>query len=359
MAQQNPLPPFSCSYTPNLPELLLQLNGTIAITTYQAGKVIFISARDENSLVQLPRSFNRAMGLAVRDQQMAIALKDEVILLNNAPELANTYPKNPGVYDALYMPQLAYFTGQIDLHDLNWGEGDQLWGVNTSFSCLVTMSSRYSWQQEWKPFFIDALVSEDRCHLNGMAMENQHPKYVTALGQGNTFQGWRDTLPNGGILMDVKKNEIILEHLPMPHSPRIYHGDLYLLLSATGQLVKVDPIRKSYEVIKTMDGFVRGMAKLGDYLFIGLSKLRQNSSSFKHLEIAKKSNRVGISVVHLPTGALVGELIYQTSVDEIYDIQVLPGIVRPGILNTINPMYKYGLSIPGNTFWASEISGDQ
>jgi hypothetical protein len=101
------------------------------------------------------------------------------------------------------------------------------------------------------------------------------------------------------------------------------------------------------------------MAKMGDYLFIGLSKLRQNSSSFKHLEIAKKSNRVGISVIHLPTGALVGELMYQTSVDEIYDIQVLPGILRPGILNTINPMYKYGLSIPGDTYWASETTTDQ
>jgi uncharacterized protein (TIGR03032 family) len=159
--------------------------------------------------------------------------------------------------------------------------------------------------------------------------------------------------------MDVERNEVILKNLAMPHSPRIYDGDLYLLLSATGELVKVDPDRRSYRVIKTIDGFVRGMAKMGDYLFIGLSKLRQNSSSFKHLEIAKKSNRVGISVIHLPTGALVGELMYQTSVDEIYDIQVLPGILRPGILNTINPMYKYGQTIPGDTYWASETTTDQ
>jgi uncharacterized protein (TIGR03032 family) len=131
---------------------------------------------------------------------------------------------------------------------------------------------------------------------------------------------------------------------------------LYMLFSATGDLVKIDPLNGSYEVITRINGFVRGMAYYNDFLFIGLSKLRQNSSTFAKLEIAKKSLYAGIAIVHLPTGSLAGEIKYHTSVDEIYDVQVLPGIIRPNIFNTIQSEYKQGLTIPGSTFWAKPDS---
>ena len=327
----------------------MQLNCTLVITTYQAGKVIFISAKDNESLVQLPRTFNHAMGLATKGNRLAVATKDEVIVLINDPELANNYPNNPGIYDALYMPRATYYTGQVDMHDLHWGEAG-LWGVNTSFSCLAIINDQYSWVPKWQPSFIDGLASEDRCHLNGLVMKNGKPKYVTALGHGNGKQQWRSTLPNGGILMDVESNEIILDKLHMPHSPMLFKGELYFLLSAKGELVKVS--KNGYEVIKSLGGFVRGMALIDDYLFIGLSKLRKNASTFKDLEIANLATQSGIKVIHLPTRALVGELIYQSSVEEIYDLKILPGLRRPGILNTTNPMHKYALSLPNATFWA-------
>lgn len=59
--------PFSCRYTPNIPEILHNLCITIAISTYQADKVIFISAPNKEDLVQLPRNFSKAMGIAVND----------------------------------------------------------------------------------------------------------------------------------------------------------------------------------------------------------------------------------------------------------------------------------------------------
>ncbi len=351
--QQKALPPFSCTYSPNIPELLQQLQCTLVISTYQAGKVIFISAKDANSLIQLPRTFNRAMGIAVQDQRMAVATRDEVIVLHNAPGLARNYPKNPNNYDALFAPRATYYTGQVDLHDLDWGT-DGLWAVNTSFSCLARISENYSWEPKWQPSFIDALTSEDRCHLNGMTMVDGVPKYVTALGSGNTLQSWRKTLPKGGVLMDVTENQILLESLDMPHSPRWIDGQLYLLLSAIGALIKVDPVNRTYREIKRIDGFVRGMSYYSDYLFIGFSRLRQNSSTFKDLAIAKVATHAGICILHLPTAAVVGELKYQTSVDEIFDVQVVPHMKRPGILNTESPMHKYSLSIPDATFWAQE-----
>lgn len=207
-----PLPPFTCNHSSNLPELLQQLNITLAITTYQAGKVIFISATSQDNLIQLPRTFNKAMGIAFHSGKMAIAAQDEVIVLANSPELAITYPPHPGTYDALFLPRATYYTGHVDLHDLDWA-GKELWAVNTKFSCLSRIDENYSFTPVWKPFFISDLVPEDRCHLNGMAMEEGIPRYVTALGQTDHQEGWRPGKSNGGIIMDVEKNEIMASGL--------------------------------------------------------------------------------------------------------------------------------------------------
>ena len=347
------LPPFSCSYSPNIPELLLQLRCTLAISTYQAGKVVFISPQPNGEkLIQLPRTFKKAMGLALHDNKMAVATMEEVLVLVNSPELAFHYPRQPQTYDALYMPRAAYYTGQIDIHDLDYGAGGELFAVNTSFSCLIKIDDNYSFTPIWKPPFISHLASEDRCHLNGMALQDGKPKYVTAFSTGDKPQAWRDVVTTGGIVMDVDTNEIIAGGVPMPHSPRLFEGQLYLLLSATGELVRMDLQTGKYDVVCQIKGFVRGLARYGDYAFIGLSRLRKNSSTFAKLKIADVANQAGIAVVHLPTGAFVGEIKYHTSVDELYDVQVLPGLLRPGILNTDKPEYKMGLSTPSATYWA-------
>jgi uncharacterized protein (TIGR03032 family) len=346
-----PPPPFSCTYTPNIPELLLQLRCTIAISTYQAGKVVFIGPKNEEHLVQLPRTFQKAMGIGLEEDKMVIATKDEVVVLKNSTHLAAHYPNKPNTYDALFMPRATYYTGQVDIHDVDYGDGT-IYAVNTSFSCLIKIDDNYSFTPVWKPPFISNLASEDRCHLNGMALQNGRPKYVTAFNSGDTPQSWRPEVTTAGILMDVESNEFVAKELPMPHSPRLFDGEMYLLLSATGELVKLDLSTGKYDVVTKMNGFVRGLARYGDYAFVGLSRLRKNSSTFSKLKIADIANRSGIVVIHLPTGAKVGEIIYKASVEEIYDVQILPDMIRPGILNTQKPEYKMGLSTPESTYWA-------
>jgi hypothetical protein len=49
----NQLSPLSCVYSPNLPELLNYTDCTLIISTYQAGKIIFVSAIDTHNLIQL------------------------------------------------------------------------------------------------------------------------------------------------------------------------------------------------------------------------------------------------------------------------------------------------------------------
>jgi uncharacterized protein (TIGR03032 family) len=346
--------PFSCSYSTNVPELLTRLNCSLAISTYQAGKVIFISPKDEESLVQLPRTFNKPMGIALDAERgkLGLACKSSVELFQNSKELAEFYPKSPGKYDALFMPRLSYNTGGIDIHDLRFGNNGEIYGVNTLFSCLIQLDDQYNFTPYWKPPFISKIASEDRCHLNGMAMLNGKPKYVSMFNQGDTRQSWRENITKTGTIIDVQSNEVLFDNLPMPHSPALINNKLYVLLSATGQLMQLDPEKGTQEEVINLNGFVRGMGHINDYLFIGLSKLRKNSSTFAHLKIADSANYSGIAIVHLPTGSFCGEIKYHSSVDEIYDVEVLPNMQRPNIINSAMPESKLGISIPGQTYWA-------
>ena len=352
------LAPFSCKFTTQIPQLLQQLNCSIAISTYQAGKVVFISAKNEKSLIQIPRNFEKAMGIAedTQNDKIAIACKDEVIVFRNSNDLAKFYPKSPNKYDSLYLPRATFHTGAIDIHDLNFGDDGELYAVSTLFSSIVKIDDNFNFIPFWTPPFIDKITSEDRCHLNGMAMKNGKPKYATAFNNGNTSQSWRDKITETGIIIDVEKNTIIAEGLAMPHTPRIFNDELYVLLSATGELVKVNTEDGTYDVIIKIEGFVRGMSLYKDYLFIGISKLRKKSSTFGKLPFARKANEAGIVVVHLPTKIIVGKLTYLNSLDEIYDIHILANKLRPNILNTLTEDHKKGLMIPETTFWRKDKS---
>ncbi len=344
------LPPFSCTYTPAVAELLGQLGCSLALTTYQAGKVLLVSS-DGEKLTQLPRSFDTPMGLAFDGTRLAVACKHEVTLLVNDARLGWAYPRKPQHYDAFFVPRSSQYCGQLNIHDIAFTPGGNVVGVNTLFSCLFELDAQFSFRPVWQPPFISSLAPEDRCHLNGMAMVEGRPKYVTAQGTGDTAQSWRPDKLSGGVVVDVESNEIVLSGLAMPHSPRVWDGQLYLLLSGTGELVKADPAQGTYEVITRIPAFIRGMARLGDYLFIGCSMLRK-THTFGDLPLAKDPNvHCGMAVVHLPTGAFIGSLRYINSCEEIYDVQVLPGIRRPGILGTESAHYKEALSLPDSTYW--------
>jgi len=186
-------------------------------------------------------------------------------------------------------------------------------------------------------------------------MQNGIPKYATAFNQGNSQQSWRENVTKTGVIIDIETNRVIARNLPMPHSPRIFNGELYVLLSATGELVKVNTNTGTYQVIIKLDGFVRGMSLHKNYLFIGLSKLRKNSSTFAELDFADKANNAGITIIHLPTASISGKISYLSSLDEIYDVHILPNKIRPNILNTLNSNYKKGITTENTTFWMKNI----
>ncbi len=329
---------FRYTHSPTLPKLLWQLGCTLAFSTYQAGKVIFIRATSPEKIEQHALDFPRPMGLAVSDQRIAVATREEVVVLANtsveeSPEshyvdsgagvVRNSAYQTGDAAADTYVREKTYFSGKVDTHDLAWGK-DGLWAINTLLSSMALVDDDSGLESKWRPPFVSDVTPEDRCHLNSMAMVDGQPEYVTAFGEVDTFEGWRENRVSGGIVMDIPSGEIVLEGLPMPHSPRVYDGKLYLLLSGTGELVCAEPETGGYEVVAQMPGFVRGMARCGDYLFVGLSKLRKSSSTFAALPISEQAVFSGIVVVSLSEGRIVEYLKYETGVEEIYDVQVLP-----------------------------------
>ena len=342
---------FTCTHTPNLPQLLYELNCSIALSTYQAGKVILLSALDHKRLIQLPRTFQKPMGIATDNTRLAVATLTEVIVFNNASRMAPNYPKQPRTYDALFLPRATYFTGEADIHDLHWTP-EGLLAVNTRFSCLAKIDHHFSFTPVWKPFFVSQLSPADHCHLNGVAFYENKPRYVTALGKTDSPEGWRKNRETGGIVLDVQANTIVADGLSMPHSPRLYNSKLYVLESASGNLVCIDPMTGNKEIVLGLNGFARGMDRAGDFLFIGLSHIRKSSASFQDLPIASKSLFCGVVVVHLPTAKIVAHIKYENSVKEIYDVRILHGIRRPGLVSAHKGEHRLALTTPTEDFWA-------
>src|SRR4029077_4773473 len=87
-----------------------------------------------------------------------------------------------------------------------------------------------------KPSFISGLLDGDKCHLNGMAMDEGRPAYVTAVSRSDVIDGWRDRRSDGGVVIDVATGKVVCNGLSMPHSPRMHKGELWVLNSGTGEL---------------------------------------------------------------------------------------------------------------------------
>ncbi|MCU7934290.1 MAG: TIGR03032 family protein [Candidatus Thiodiazotropha sp. (ex Dulcina madagascariensis)] len=322
---------FKASFSSGLPRLLDELNISLILTTYQAGKVILISS-DGAAITQLLRDFDRPMGVALQGDMLALALRLSVAIFRNDGGLAASYPKKPHTYDALYFPIALNKTDFIDTHDLSFTRHG-LVAVNTAYSCLVKIDAGFSFQPVWRPAFISELDTSDRCHLNGMAVDDTGEiRYVTAFGATDSAEGWRTNKLQGGVVIDVHSNEVVAEGIGMPHSPRLYRGRLYLLSSATEALLEVDTANGRVETLATVNGFIRGLSFKGDYAFIGTSKLRK-SHTFGDLSIANKKIRAGVTVINLKTREKAGEIIYEDDLQEIYDVHVLDGKRRPNILN--------------------------
>ena len=337
-----PLPPLRSVHTSNFPAILDTLGVSLLVSTYQAGKLVLLRA-DKGVLNTHFRSFNRPMGLAVAGDRVAIGTGLEIWEYHNLPAVASRL-EPVGRHDACFLPRSGHVTGDIQIHEMAWGNprgaaktekgAEELWFVNTRFSCLCTLDNVNSFVPRWRPPFVSGLAPEDRCHLNGLAMVNGAPAFVTALGETDTQGGWRVNKKNGGVLIEIETGRTLVRELSMPHSPRWHNGRLWLLESGNGSLGYVDPATSSYVKVAEMPGFTRGLDFVGSLAFVGLSQVRE-TAVFSGIPITEQDRprRSGVWVVDIETGNTVAFLEFEEALQEIFAVQALAGMRFPDLIN--------------------------
>jgi uncharacterized protein (TIGR03032 family) len=330
-----PAPAFSLHGSRQAVSWLREIRASLAFSTYQSGKLFVLGVREDGQFSVFERTFERVMGVAASGdaQTLWVGTLWQLWRFENAlppSQVANGFDRH-------YVPQTAWTTGDVDAHDIGLDAAGRPLFVNTLFSCIAAPSESHSFRAVWQPPWISRLAAEDRCHLNGLAMRDGAPAFVTAVAATDVHEAWREHRRDGGVVCDVASGEIVARGLSMPHSPRWHAGALYLLNSGRGEFGRVDLATGKFEPMAVCPGYARGLAFAGPYAVIGLSSCRENRT-FSGLALddvlAKHgvSARCGMQVVDLRSGDVVHSLTIEGVVRELYDVAVLPGVVRPSLL---------------------------
>jgi uncharacterized protein (TIGR03032 family) len=311
---------------------------SILLTTYHVGGLICLGRKPGEEVSMFVSIFDRAMGLWSCGDSLWLATALAIWRLENS--------LTPGMildgFDRVYVPRQGYITGDLDIHDLAVdGDGRPVF-VNTRFNCLATVDERYSFAPLWKPSFISTLTPEDRCHLNGMVMQEGRPRYVTVVARSDIADGWRDFRESGGLVLEVPSGEVYASGLSMPHSPRMHDGRLWLLNAGSGHLGFIDAKTCRFEPVTFLPGYARGLAFHGKVALVGVSKPRREAA-FQGLPLERTlaekgaAARCGIQIIDVTTGAVIHWVRIESRVEELYDLAVLPEVVRPKALCFATP----------------------
>jgi len=309
---------------------LAQHKLSLAITSYQSGRIYLVGSDKQGRVSFFERIFERAMGVVGNAHRIYLGGLYQLWRFEN---VLRSNEVIHGQFDKCYVPRNAQTIGDLDIHELGIQSNGKVVFVNTKYSCLAELSQTHSFKAVWKPKFISKLAPEDRCHLNGLAMVDGKTKYVTAVCRSDSVDGWRDRRQDGGVVIDVETDEIVCEGLSMPHSPRWHDGRLWLLNAGTGHLGWVDFEKKAFVPHTFVPGFARGLSIIGNVAAVGLSKPR--NQRFEGLQLDEELKKrdadpwCGVQIVSLTNGDVMNWIRFEGDITEIFDISFLPHVKNP------------------------------
>lgn len=333
---------------------ILDRFGLTLVVSARPSYTLLLGARD-GRLFTFAHRISKSMGLAVdSDTRLAIANKHAIALFSNAPGQARLYPAQPNHFDAFFVPRAVFLTGECEMHDMEFIQGSLI-AVNTVFSCICRIDEKFSFTPIWKPWFISELRADDRCHLNGFCTDGSRMRYATALSISDAENGWRNQPDDRGVLIDAQDNSLFLDGLNMPHSPRLFKGELFLLNGGRGEVLRVDQQERRAVAIAQLPGFTHGLCFHEDVAFVGLS---QNRVSRKQNppQVARQSEELvaGVAAVRIDTGQVLGMIEFTSGVTEVYDVRPIPGIRVAGVQDPFSENKFTSIETPFGHFWTQQ-----
>ncbi len=327
--------PYHLNFSPGFRGWMLAHKMGLALSTYEAGKVVMLGA-GRRDVTASDETFNAAMALLSTEHGFYLSMRHQVWRFENGLQSGQIYQG----MDRLYMPRQCQVTGGVDIHDLAIDHDERLLAVVTLYNCIASLDHQGSFNPVWRPQFIDSIVNEDRCHLNGFCLEDGRLAYATLIGPSNEKDGWRAHRADGGQVIDLRTHEIVADRLAMPHSPRLYRNRhqtrLWVLEGGSGWFGWIDLKKKTFERSVWLPGFLRGLRFIGDYAIIGSSRPR--NKLFTGLPLQDELDRrgavpiCGLYVVNLRTSKIEHQLTVTGSVQEIYDLALLPDSLSPRLI---------------------------
>ena len=325
-------------FSRGLGDWLIDQQVGLVCSSYLTGYLLFIGVRANGMLVPSAASFSHAMGMVAASQTIYLGTRNEIWRLENIlkpDELADD------MFDRFYAPRSAHLTGDINIHEMGVDENGNVLFINTRHSCLATVSATHAFKPLWKPKFISRLAPEDRCHLNGLAMENGRARYVTACSTGDVLESWRGGKRDSGVLIDLDNDAIVAEGFSMPHSPRVWEDLVYLLESGRGYLVRIDRQSGKREDVTFCPGFARGMSFVSHYAVVTVSLSRHANFGGLPIDATMKVNgaapRCGLLVIDLRNGDIVQWYRFRGDVTELFDVGVIQDTRCPRGIGPLAP----------------------
>lgn len=323
-------------FSPGLSGWLAEQEVSLALTTYQAGRLFFIGRKPDGSLRAHERIIEQCQGLWTDGTTLWASGRTMLWRFRNDLRPGELTEKGA---QRRFVPREGRVTGALDIHDIAVGDtggGNGTTGpifVATAYNCLATISDEASFRPLWRPSFISALIGEDRCHLNGLAMDGGRPAYASSISRSDVADAWRERRRDGGVVLDIASGEIVAAGLSMPHSPRLYDGRLWILNSGRGEFGWIDRERGEFVPVAFCPGYARGLAFVGRYAVVGISRPRENRT-FEGLELEERlvskdtEPRCGLLVIDIDRGTLAHWCTFEHTIDELYDVAVLPGVAQ-------------------------------
>lgn len=318
------------SITTGLAGWMLANKVSLAFTSYQTGQLILAGVAPDGRISFNEQNYARAMGLYYHARQLHVGSMFQIWRLENMLKPGQFADR---AFDLALVPRTAQSVGYVDAHELAVDRSGRTIFVNSRFSCLATFDEQHSFRPLWKPPFISALMPEDRCHLNGMAMVDGVPRYVTAIAATDTKDGWRACREKGGVLIEVETGRIVTDGLSMPHSPRVHQGAIWAVDSGRGKIVKVDRRTGETEDVIFCPGFLRGLTFHNGHAIVTASKAREGGFEGLELQAELKQRAVkaacGVFIIDLERREIVHSILFEGKITEMFDVAVMEGIRNP------------------------------